>query len=143
MDPSRQTFYRGLFLVAAIYDSVLGIVFTFFGGWAFDLLGIRDKMPGGGYIPLLGAFLFVIGVGYFLIYRGDLDRNWDLIAVGTLYKFAYASIAFVFWAIGEIPHVLFAALFGVADGVLLVLMVECLVYLRAHPQSIGTPARAA
>lgn len=142
MDASRQTFYRSLFLVAAIYDVVLGIVFTFFGGWAFDLLGIREKMPGGAYVPLLGAFLFVIGVAYYLIYRGDLHRNWDLIVVGTLYKFAYSSIAFVFWATGEIPHVLFAALFGIADAIFLVLMVECLVYLRAHPQAAGTSPRS-
>jgi hypothetical protein len=143
MDSSRQTFYRGLFLVTAIYDGILGIVFTFFGGWAYDLLGIRDKMPGGAYVSLLGAFLFVIGVAYFLIYRGDLYRNWDLIVVGVLYKFAYSSIAFVYWAIGAIPHVLFAALFGVADAVFLVLMVECLIYLRGHPQGTGAPARTA
>jgi formate/nitrite transporter FocA (FNT family) len=138
MESSRQTFYRGLFLVSAIYDVALGIVFTFFGGWAFDLLGIRDKMPSGAYVPLLGAFLFVIGVAYFLIYRGDLYRNWDLIVVGVLYKFAYCSIALVFWATGQLPHVLFAALFGVADAVFLVLMMECLIYLRAHPQGTGT-----
>ena len=143
MESSRQIFYRGLFLVAAIYDVVLGIVFTFFGGWAFDLLGIRDKMPGGAYVPLLGAFLFVIGAAYFLIYRGDLYRNWDLIVVGALYKLAYSSIAFVFWAIGQIPHALFAVLFGVADAVFLVLMLECLIYLRAHPQDTGVPVRTA
>jgi hypothetical protein len=143
MDSSRQTYYRGLFLVAAIYDGVLGIVFTFFGGWAFDLLGIRDKMPGSAYVPLLGAFLFVIGVAYFLIYRGDLYRNWDLIVVGALYKFAYSLIAFVFWAIGQIPHPLFAVLFGVADVVFLILMVECLSYLRAHPQGTRAPVRNA
>jgi hypothetical protein len=53
MDASRRAYYRALFLVAAIYDIVLGIVFTLFGGWAFGLLGIRDKMPEGGYVPLL------------------------------------------------------------------------------------------
>ena len=142
MNASRQSFYRSLYLIAAIYDVVLGIVFTFFGGWAFDLLGIRDKMPGGAYVPLLGAFLLVIGVAYYLIYRGDLHRNLDLILVGILYKFAYCSIAFVFWATGEIPHVLFAALFGVADAIFLVLMVECLVYLRAHPQVASASPRS-
>ena len=56
-----------------------------------------------------------------------------MIGVGTLYKFAYASIAFVFWARGQSPHVVFPALFGVADLVFLALMLECLVYLRANP----------
>ncbi len=137
MPASRAGYYRGLFLVAAIYDVVLGIVFTFFYKPAFDLLDIRP--PGGGYVPLLGAFLFVIGVAYYLIYRGDLWRNRDLIEVGTLYKLAYASIVFVFWAMGDIPHVLFAALFGVADALFFVLMVECLLYLRSHRPEAARP----
>lgn len=139
MDPRRQRYYRGLFLAAAIYDVVLGIIFTFFYKAAFDLLDVTA--PGGGYVPLIGTFLFTIGVAYYLIYRGDLHRNRDLIAVGTLYKLAYSSVAFVFWAMGDIPHVSFAALFGIVDLVFLVLMAECLVFLsrretaaRAEPQ---------
>lgn len=127
MDSSRKRYYRGLFLVAAIYDGVLGIAFTFFHGVLFEMLDLTP--PGGGYIPLLGAFLFVIGVAYYLIWRGDLARNRDMIFVGTLYKLAYASVAFVFWALGDIPHVVFAGLFGVADLVFFVLMLECWLYL--------------
>jgi hypothetical protein len=41
--------------VAAIHDIALGSVFTFLGGWAYDLLGIRDKMPAGGYVPGSGT----------------------------------------------------------------------------------------
>lgn len=129
MGPSRERYYRTLFWVAATYDIVLGIVFTLFSAWAFDLLGIRDELPGGGYIPLLGSFFFVIGVAYVLIARGDLRRNRDLIVIGTLYKLAYSSIAFIFWAIGSIPHVAFAAVFGIADGAFFVLMLGCLVYM--------------
>ncbi len=130
MDPARERYYRALFLVATVYDGALGVIFTFFYKPAFDLLDIRDQLPDGGYVPLLGAFLFVIGVAYFLIYRGDLRRNRDLIAVGVLYKFAYSLIAFVFWAIGEVPHVIFPAVFGIADAVFFVLMLECFLYLR-------------
>ena len=130
MHPARERYYRGLFLVATVYDGALGVIFTFFYKAAFDLLDIRTQLPKGGYVPLLGAFLLVMATGYFLIYRGDLQRNRDLIAVGTLYKLAYSAIAFVFWAIGEVPHVIFAALFGVADAVFFVLMLECLLFLR-------------
>jgi formate/nitrite transporter FocA (FNT family) len=128
MDPAKEKYYRGLFLVATIYDVALGIIFTFFYKAVFDLLDIRD--PGDGYVPLLGGFVFVIGVAYFLIYRGDLQRNRDLIIVGTLYKLVYSAGALFFWAIGEVPHVIFAALFGVADAVFFVLMLECLFSLR-------------
>ncbi len=77
------------------------------------------------YLTLLGAFVLVIGVAYFLIVLGDLRRNADLILVGTLYKLAYAATAFFYWAQGSLPNVAFGALFGVADAVFFVLMAEC------------------
>jgi hypothetical protein len=140
MSPERNRFYRGLFLVAAVYDLVLGIVFTFFGKQAFDMLDIGNEYPGSGYVPLIGAFLFVIGFAYLLIFLGDLERNRDLIVVGALYKAAYSGIAFYYWAIGDYPHVLFGALFGVADVVFLVLMVECAWFIsRRMPATTALP----
>lgn len=133
MDPSRERYYRGLFLVAAIYDLTLGIAFTFLYKPAFELLDVTP--PESGYVPLLGSFLFVIGVAYYLIWRGDLFRNRDMIFVGTLYKLAYASIALIFWAIGDVPHVAFAAVFGLADVVFFILMLECWLYLRRQGTS--------
>src|ERR1039458_2156017 len=76
-------------------------------------------------ISLCLARLLVIGVAYFLIARGDLPRNADLILIGTLYKLAYAGTAFYYWSQGSLPHVAFAALFGVADAVFFILMAEC------------------
>lgn len=126
MNPAREKFYRGLFNLAAIYDVVLGITFTFFPARAFGALGISDKLPAfGGYLTLLGVFVLVIGIAYFLIARGDLRRNADLILIGTLYKLAYAGTAFYYWAQGSLPHVAFAALFGVADAFFFILMAEC------------------
>lgn len=130
MTEQRKKYYKGLFLVAAIYDIVLGIVFTFFYGFAFKLLGITDKLPNyGAYLSLIGSFLFVIGIAYYLIYKGDLKRNRSLIIVGALYKFAFASVAIWYFAIGEIPHVIFASLFGVVDLIMLFLMIECLLFI--------------
>ena len=126
MNPAREKYYRGLFNLAAIYDVLLGIAFTFFPARAFAVLGISEKLPAfGGYLTLLGTFVLVIGVAYFLIARGDLPRNADLILIGTLYKLAYAGTAFYYWSQGSLPHVAFGALFGVADAVFFVLMAEC------------------
>ena len=130
MNALREKYYKGLFLTATIYDVSLGIIFTFFFGFAFQLIGISQKLPEfGGYISLIGAFLFVIGVAYYLIYRGDLQKNRDLIVVGVLYKLAYCAITFYHFAIGDIPHVIFLSLFGVVDLIFFVLMMECLIFL--------------
>ena len=133
MTPTRTRYYRGLFLAAAVYDIVLGVVFLFFNAWAFDLLGIRDELPEGGYVELIGAFLLVIGIAYALIFRGDLYRNQDLIAVGTLYKLAYSGVAAYVWAFGEVPHMALVFIFGAADLVFFALMLECWLHLRSHP----------
>jgi hypothetical protein len=130
MTPSRLRYYRSLYLVATVYDVVLGITFLFFGTWAFDLLDIRDEFPEGGYVPLIGAFLLVIGIAYYLIYRGDLYRNRDLVAVGTLYKLAYSGVGLYIVLFDEVPHILFVALFGVVDAVMFLLMAECWLFLR-------------
>lgn len=130
MSASRHKFYRGLFLAATIYDLSLGIIFTFFPRFAFQTLGITDQLPVfGGYLSLIGAFLFVIGVAYLLIYLSDLQKNRDLITVGALYKAAYCSIAFYYFAIGQVPHIAFVTIFGMADLVFFILMLECRIYL--------------
>jgi hypothetical protein len=126
MKPAKEKYYRGLFTIAALYDLLLGLTFTFFPAQAFAALGISDKLPAfGGYLTLLGAFVLVVGIAYALIARGDLRRNADLILIGTLYKLAYSATTFYYWWAGSLPHVAFAALFGVADAVFFVLMAEC------------------
>src|ERR1035438_1088598 len=136
MHPAKEKYYRGLFYLAALYDVVLGITFTFFPARAFGALNISDKLPAfGGYLTLLGGFVLVIGIAYFLIARGDLRRNADLILVGTLYKLAYAGTAFYYWSQGNLPHIAFAALFGVADAVFFVLMAECYWSLKQETKS--------
>ena len=131
MKPAKEKYYRSLFTVAAFYDLVLGLAFTFFPARVFAALDISDKLPAfGGYVTLLGAFVLVIGIAYALISRGDLRRNADLILIGTLYKLAYAGTAFYYWATGGLPHVAFGALFGIADTVFFVLMAECWLCLK-------------
>lgn len=130
MSELRKKYYKALFLIAAIYDFILGIVFIFFYASAFKLLGISEVLPDfGGYLSLIGAFLLVIGVAYYLIYRGELKINRDLIMVGALYKLAYCSVSFVYFAIGQIPHMIFLGLFGVIDFIMFVLMAECFFFL--------------
>ncbi len=136
MSPTRQKYYRGLFLISALYDVILGIVFTFFQTRAFGALGIREKLPEyGGYVSLLGAFVFVIGVAYYLVSRSDLRQNLDLILIGVLYKLAYCATVFYYALIGNVPHLIFVALFGVADLIFFVLMAECYIFLRKTPRT--------
>jgi hypothetical protein len=128
---AKNRYYRGLFAVAALYDIVLGVAFLFFPRESFELVGAEAEYPEyTAYITLIAVFLLVLGIGYALIARGNLMRNRDLIAVGTLYKLAYVGAAVFYLITGDYPHISFIAIFGVADLGFLVLMAECWWYIH-------------
>lgn len=130
MNPTKEKYYRTLFMVSAVYDVALGMAFTFFGATIFAALGIGDKLPAfAGYITLPGAFVMVIGVACGLIARGDLPRNTDLILICALYKLAYAATVFYYWCAASLPHAAFGA-FAVADAIFFVLMMECFLQVK-------------
>ena len=133
MSPSRERWYRTLFWIAAVYDIVLGVVFLFFYTPVFRFLDIENTLPvHKSYLSLIAVFLFVIGVAYMLIALGHLERNRDLITVGILYKLAYFSVALWYLISGVYPHIIFFAVFGVADIFFAVAMIECRVYIGRH-----------
>lgn len=133
MSPARERWYRSLYWVAAIYDIALGITFLFFHRRVFEWLGIEDTLPEHtSYISLVAAFLFVIGVAYVLIAIGDLVRNRDLISVGILYKVAYFSVALWYLIDGVYPHIIFFVVFGVADALFALAMVECRIHIARY-----------
>lgn len=126
MSESRLKYYKGLFLLVAVYDIILGIIFMFFTKSTFELLGIPEKLPEfDGYLTLIGVYVLILGIAYYLIYKGDLQKNRDLILIGVLYKLGYCTVTFYYFIIGDIPHVLFLALFGVIDFIMFILMAEC------------------
>jgi hypothetical protein len=74
----------------------------------------------------------VLGVGYYLIWRGDLWRNRDLVAIGTLYKLAYTGVGPLYRHHRRgAPCSVSLGIRG-PDAVFFVLMAECLVYLYRH-----------
>jgi hypothetical protein len=126
METSRLKYYKGLFLLVAVYDIILGIIFMFFSKSTFELLGIPEKLPEfEGYLTLIGVYVLILGIAYYLIYRGNLQKNRDLILIGILYKLGYCAVTFYHFMIGNIPHILFLALFGVIDFIMFLLMLEC------------------
>jgi formate/nitrite transporter FocA (FNT family) len=120
-----------LFWSAAVYDLTLGIVFLFFYRPVFEALGIEDTLPEyTSFVSLIAAFLFVIGIAYVFIARGDLGQNRDLIAIGAVYKLAYFSVALWYLIGGVYPHIVFFVVFGLADLAFFIAMTECWWFVR-------------
>ncbi len=136
LTPVRRRWYRSLFWVAAAYDIALGVTFLFFSRQVFDWLDIEPAHPTyTSYISLIAVFLFVIGVAYALIARGDFYRNKDLITVGILYKLGYFFVALWYLLDGLYPHIIFFWVFGVADLVFAIAMIECRAYVGRHEKA--------
>ena len=126
-----SSFFRGVFIAAAIYDGVLGLVFFFLYDPIFQLLQI--PLPdNNSYIHITAAYIFVQGVGYWLVYRNPL-RNLDLVKLGVVYKAIYSVVALYYLVIGELIHAIFAW-FAVCDVVFLALFVTFLAMARTGSQ---------
>lgn len=113
--------YHQLFVLAAVYDVVLGAAFFLLSRPIFNYLII--PLPENlAYVQLCGAFVLAQGVGYWYIAQ-NMVRNVDLAKVGILCKVAYTGIAAYYLIIGQLPHIIFAV-FAACD------LVFAIVFLR-------------
>ena len=104
--------YRTFFLVAALYDMILGAVFFFGYVQAFDLLGIA--LPNNtSYIHLTAAFVFVQGLGYWFVFQSPI-ANRGIVKIGLVYKAAFASLSIYYLLIDQLLHPIFLV-FGILD----------------------------
>jgi hypothetical protein len=128
-----MTNWRTFFLVAAIYDIVLGVAFFVFYGPLFSALGI--ELPNNtSYIHLTAAFVFTQGLGYWFVYQ-DAPANLGIVKLGIVYKAIFSGLTFYYLAIGELLHPVFLV-FGVAD---LLFLAGFWLFLR-RPAEVAAPA---
>lgn len=97
--------WRAFFLVAALYDVLLGAAFVAFGEQLLSAIGM-ELPPHVAYIQLAAVFIFVQGLSYALVYR-DPPGNLGIVRVGIAYKAAYAGLALWYLVIGLLPSVFF------------------------------------
>lgn len=109
--------FKIFFLVAALYDIVLGVVFFFLFDPLFRALNI--PLPNNlSYLHLTAAWVFSQGVAYWFVSR-ELARNIDLVKVGIIYKAIYVLTAAYYVAIGQLLNAIFAW-FAVGDAIFVV-----------------------
>ena len=127
--------WRTFFMVAAIYDIVLGVAYFLLYGPLFSALGI--ELPNNtSYIHLTAAFVFTQGLGYWLVYQ-DPQANLGIVKLGVVYKAIFSGLAFYYFAIGQLLHPVFLV-FGVAD---LAFLIGFWLFLRQRDEA-GAAAAA-
>ena len=90
---------RHLFLVAALYDGLLGAVFLFAGPAVFERFGITPPNH-WGYIHVPAAILLVFAL-MFLLVAWKPKEHRRLIPWGMLLKLSYAGTVFGHHYVGD------------------------------------------
>ena len=122
----RDLLFKKFFLVAALYDLLLGIIFLTMYKQVYAYFGIA--LPNSPmYLLLAAAFVFANGVGYCFVYK-NMYRNIDLVKLGVIYKAIYSITAVYFFLTGE-AHVIFF-IFAILDAIFLLLFVSFLNYAK-------------
>ena len=92
---------RPLFLIAGLYDALLGLAFFFGHEPIFAYFGVTPPNH-PAYIEFPAALLVVFGVMFFHI-ASDPVRLRPLIPYGIALKVAYAGLAILYQVTGGIP----------------------------------------
>lgn len=110
-----------LFVVAALYDGILGLVFLMAPNAMFDRLGVTPPNH-FGYVQFPAALLLIFAWLYAAVARAP-EKNRNLIPYGMGLKVAYCGVVFYYWLTTAIPgmwkpfaiaDLIFLLLFGIA-----------------------------
>jgi hypothetical protein len=125
---------RLLFVVAGLYDFLIGLAFLGFGPQIFDAAGVPHPNH-WGYIQF-GALLLVIFGFMFFAVAYDPVANRNLIPYGMLLKLCYTGLVTYYWVTTDCP-MLFKP-FAVIDAVMLVLFFLAYAQLAAPRRDAPT-----
>ena len=117
--------WKPFFLLAGLYDVLLGVAFFVFGEQILEWVGM-ELPPHIAYIQLAAVFIAVQGLSYLLVWVDPL-RFMGLVIIGVVYKLAYAGLALWYLIIGELPNEFFIP-WALID---IVFLVGFLLFLRA------------
>lgn len=111
------SFVRLAFLVAGLYDFVIGITFLFFGPQLFDATGVLHPNH-WGYVQFGALLLMTFGVMFFAVARDPIAHR-NLMFYGMLLKLDYTGLVAAYWLTTDVPF-LFKP-FAIIDGLMFVI----------------------
>ena len=122
--------YRNLFLIAALYDFILGFVFfAFMGFFLEDIFKLPPPLY-RAFFQAAAAFVFVMGVGFYFVYL-NMYRNIDIVKLGIVFKLVYTGLAFYYVFVENMPWIF--SVFGFLD---LIFVVFFVFFLRAARREV-------
>lgn len=115
-----------LFVIAALYDGLLGLAFLFSPGSVFDRFQVTPPNH-FGYVHFPAALLIVFALMYLAVAINP-QNNRNLIPYGMLLKVTYCSVVCYHWFTAGVPDMWKPFVFY--DLIFLVLFAWAYVFLR-------------
>jgi hypothetical protein len=120
---------RLLFVIAGLYDFLIGLAFLCLGPQLFDATGVPQPNH-WGYIQFGSLLLVIFGTMFFAV-AYDPVANRNLIPFGMLLKLSYTGLVTYYWVTMDCP-LLFKP-FAIIDAVMFVL------FFLAYRQRLAPP----
>jgi len=127
----QSSWIKPFFIVAGLYDGVLGLAFLFFAGALFQSFNVTPPNH-PAYIQFPALLLVIFGALFFMIASSPAKYR-DLIWLGVALKVSYSGTAFYHQLAEGIPAMWLP--FAWADLVFLVLFVAAWKSLGTSPRS--------
>ena len=91
----KREWIRPLFVVAAVYDLLLGVIFLIAHPAVYARFGVTPPNH-PGYVQFAAALVGIFGIGFWYVARAP-ERNRDIIKLGVLLKLAYSGVVLGWW----------------------------------------------
>ncbi len=118
-----------LFIIAALYDGLLGIAFLFAGDFIFQRFEVTPPNH-LGYVQFPATLLVVFALMFSAIAKNP-NTNKNLIPYGILLKLSYCGVVFYYWLTSNLPFIWKP--FAVFDLIFLVLFIWAYSSLKTKP----------
>ena len=98
----RNPAIRLLFVIAAVYDGLLGLLFLLSPDAVFQWFHVTPPNH-MGYVQFSAALLLVFALMFFEVAR-DPHAKRNLIIYGILLKVSYSGVVFFHWMATDVPN---------------------------------------
>jgi len=122
---------KSLFIIAALYDGILGLLFLLFPGLAFQIYEITPPNH-FGYVQFPAILLMVFAAMFYRVARDPVSNRFIML-YGVALKAGYSGLVFYYMLTTGVPAMWIP--WAWADLVFLVLFLICWSYTghRAEP----------
>src|ERR1035437_8081991 len=98
----KKSIISTLFVIAALYDGLLGLAFLIGGDAVFKAFAVTPPNH-IGYVQFPAALLIVFATMFAAVAKNPM-RYRCLIPYGILLKISYCGVVFLHWFAGGIPY---------------------------------------